>query len=80
LKLISSAGHSQAVVNEKTDDAATHQQLMEEMAAQADKADALGRSLIAKQSALGVLEHKLEVLALLIVSISVIQLCLLAWT
>lgn len=48
-------------MNEKTDDAATHQQLMEEMAAQASKADDLTRTLIAKQSALGVLESKLEV-------------------
>lgn len=52
---------AQAVVNEKTDDAVTHQQLLVEMAEQADRADTLSRSLIDKESALGDLERKLEV-------------------
>ncbi len=51
----------QAVVNEKTDDEATHRRLMLEMAEQANKADELGRIMIAKESELGVLENKLEV-------------------
>ncbi len=52
---------AQAVVNEKTDDEVTHQQLLAEMAEQEEKADALGRSLIAKESELGKLERRLEV-------------------
>jgi hypothetical protein len=51
----------QAVVNEKTDDAVTHQQLLLEMEEQAGRADQLSRSLIDKESALGSLERKLEV-------------------
>jgi hypothetical protein len=51
----------QAVVNEKTDDAVTHQQLLLEMEEQAGRADELSRSLIDKESALGSLERKLEV-------------------
>lgn len=51
----------QAVVNEKTDDAVTHQQLLAEMAEQADRAVALTRSLVDKESALGNLERQLEV-------------------
>ena len=51
----------QAVVNEKTDDAVTHQQLLLEMEEQAGRSDALSRSLIDKESALGNLERKLEV-------------------
>ncbi len=56
-------GAPQAVVNEKTDDEETHRRLMLEMAEQATKADELGRLMIAKESELGVLEHKLEVQA-----------------
>lgn len=48
-------------MNEKTDDEATHRRLMLEMAEQADKADELGRMMIAKESELGVLENRLEV-------------------
>ena len=55
------AFREQAVVNEKTDDEATHRRLMLEMAEQANKADELGRIMIAKESELGVLENKLEV-------------------
>ena len=51
----------QAVVNEKTDDAVTHQQLLLEMEEQAGRTDELSRSLIDKESALGSLERKLEV-------------------
>lgn len=57
---------AQAVVNEKTDDEVTHQQLLAEMAEQEEKADALGRSLIAKESELGRLERRFEVCGFLV--------------